>query len=251
MITKYFTATATPVIPASKQHATITSGKVLFDWTELEIPRGSSALRGVTILSRPKGDATPTSNIVSMQLFFSKTNTISFGTIGANPDRVPNNDFLGRIEIEEANYSHGNLLGTAVATSGKASNSGTDLTPIVLTGTPTNGANVGYDKVYVAAIATGTFDGASINTVASTAAAGTTVVCDGVSFLNENHFLPGDVLQAATTVGANAADTVFGTIASITNATTLELTTTSLDSFVDGTILINQNPIRVICSFEK
>ena len=248
---KYFTSTAIPTIPASLQHATITTGKVLFNWTELEVPKGSSALRGITILVRPKGNATPTSNRVPMQLLFSKTDTVSLGTIGGNPDKSPSNDFIGRIEIEVENYSHGNLLSTAVATSGKASNSGTDLTPIVLTGDPTSGTNVGYDKIYVGAISTGTFDGESINTVAATAAAGTTVVCNGTSFDNTNHFLPGDVLQSATTVGANDADTVMGTIASVTNGTTLELTTTSLDSFVDGTILINQNPIRIICSFEK
>tara|TARA_R110001606_G_C15186630_1_gene630032 strand:+ start:43 stop:795 length:753 start_codon:yes stop_codon:yes gene_type:complete len=248
---KYFTSTAIPTIPASAQHATIVSGRVLFDWTELEIPKGSSALRGLTILMRPKGDATPTSNRVSMELVFSKTNTVSLGTAGVAPNKLPSNDFLGRIEIETSNYSQATMLSTSVATSGKGSNNGTDLTPIVLTGGPTSGTNVGYDKIYVAAIATNTFNGTSINTVASTAAAGTTVVCDGTSFLNANHFLPGDVLQSATTVGANDADTVMGTIASITNATTLELTTTSLDTFVDGTILINQNPIRVICSFEK
>jgi hypothetical protein len=248
---KFFTATAVPTIPASKQHATIVSGRVLFDWTEIEIPKGAASLNSVSVLIRAKPAATPVTNRLDFQLVFSKTNTISLGTVGAVPDLSPSNDFIGRMEFETENYSNAGMICTSVATSGKGSNNGTDVTPIVLEGDPNSGTNVGYDKIYVAAIAGGTFDWESINTVASTAAAGTTVVCDGTSFLNANHFLPGDILQSATTVGANAADTVMGTIASITNATTLELTTTSLDVFVDGAILINQNPIRVVCSFEK
>ena len=246
----YFTADVKPTIAASKQHvAAFTAGDVLFDWTEVQIPKGTSRIIGAAVLVRPKGNATPTANPFGFFMVFSKTNTQTLGALNGVPDKVPSNDLLGLLEVEStSSYVHANLK-TNIGMAGRASNTSTQANVLI---TPSQtGDNVGYDKFYVGGIANGAFDFRSINTVASTAAAGTTVVCDGSSFLNADHFLPGDILQSATTVGANAADTVMGTVASITNATTLELTTTSLDVFVDGAILYDQNPIRIILFLEQ
>ena len=139
---KFFTVDVKPTIPASIQHlGAFSAGNVLFDWTAVQIPKGSALLRSVTALVRPKGDATPTANRFSFDLLFSSTDTVSLGTLHAAANHVPSNDFLGRIEFENANYSHAALQSTAVATSGKGSNSGMDLGPLVLTPKMTDPVN--------------------------------------------------------------------------------------------------------------
>ena len=253
MINKYFSVDVAPTIAASLQHtAAFAGGDVLFDWTPFQVPKGSSALHSAVALVRPKGDAAATINNFGFNLVFSKTNTQSLGTANSAPAQRPSNDILGMVEFEDVNYGHSNMSSTAVATMGKASNNGKDNPVLVLTGDPDSGDNVGYDTLYVAAIATGAFDFRSIHLIASTASAGTTVVVDAVADLTFlEHFIPGDILQVATTVGDSAADTIMGTVASITNATTLELTGTSEDVFVDGAILYNTSPIKLKLSFEK
>ena len=252
MINKYFTVDVAPTILASLQNSAFAGGDVLFDWTPFQVPKGSSALHSAVALVRPKGNATATINNFGFNLVFSKTNTQSLGTPNSVPAQRPSNDILGVVEFEPENYGHGNMSSTAVATMGKASNSGRDNPVLVLTGDPDSGDNVGYDTLYVAAIATGAFDFTSIHLVAADAAAGTTVTVDvvsGLTFLE--HFIPGDILQVATTVGDNAADTIMGTVASITDAKILELTDTSEDVFVNGAILYNTSPIKLKLSFEK
>ena len=47
---RYFSVEVKPTLPASKQHAAaFTAGDVLFDYTEFEIPKGTSRLIGATM----------------------------------------------------------------------------------------------------------------------------------------------------------------------------------------------------------
>ena len=46
------------------------------------------------MLVRPKGDAGPTVNTFSVEVLFSKTNTVSLGTVNAAVDHRPSNDLL-------------------------------------------------------------------------------------------------------------------------------------------------------------
>ena len=257
---KFFTVDVRPTIPASIQHlGAFSAGDVLFDWTAVQIPKGSALLRSVTALVRPKGDATPTANRFSFDLLFSSTDTVSLGTLHAATVHTPSNDFLGRIEFETANYAHGSLQSTAIATSGKGSNSGMDLGPLVLTPKMTDPVNYtyqtpGFDTVYVGAIATDAFDFSSITAIAEDTAAGNAdsqaITTDGTSMDNTEHFIAGDVLHIGTSVGEPLADSLIGTVDSVA-ARTITLTDTSATALVDGDILYNIHPIKLILSFER
>ena len=111
---KYFTSTCKPTIAASKQHAgAFSAGHVLFDWTELEVPKGTSCIRSVTMLTRPKGDAGPTANQFTLSLLYSTSDTTSLGTVRAAPDKVPNDDIIGVTEFSSNNYARSSVISTS------------------------------------------------------------------------------------------------------------------------------------------
>ena len=251
----YFTVDVKPTIAASKQHAgAFTAGDVLFDWTEVQIPKGTSKVIGAAALVRPKGNATPTANPFGIFMVFSKTNTQTLGTINSAPDKVPTNDLLGLLEIEDtSSYPPSQLKSTTIGMAGRASNTSTQANVLI---TPSQtGDNVGYDKFYVAGIASGAFDFTSINAIAedtAAEAAGSQVITmDGSSMDVRHHFIDGDVVHIGTTVGAPAADSLIGTVASADSATQITLDAVSPTLLVDGDILYNIHPIRIILFFEQ
>ena len=248
---RYFSVEVKPTIAASKQHAAFSGGDVLFDWVEFEIPKGTSRLIGATMLVRPKGNNTPTGNKFGSFLIFSKTNTVSYGTPNSAQTTIPSNDFLGFIEIaEEDNFTIG--AGTAIGMAGRGSNNSSVEPGLLLTGSQT-GSNVGYDKLYVAAQALGAFDFTSVVAIAEDTDAehanSQVITTDGT--VDESKiFAVGDVLHIGTTVGTPAADSLIGTVAAVAdNLVTLEAV--SPTALVDGDILYNIHPIRLILHFEK
>tara|TARA_R110002020_G_scaffold264204_1_gene478940 strand:- start:48 stop:809 length:762 start_codon:yes stop_codon:yes gene_type:complete len=250
---RYFSVEVKPTLPASKQHAAaFTAGDVLFDYTEFEIPKGTSRLIGATMITRPKGNATPTGNKFGAFLIFSKTNTTGYGTVNSAQTNVPSNDFLGLLELETTtSYSLG--AGTAVGMTGRASNTSSQAN-VLLTGSQT-GSSVGYDKLYVAAQANGAFDFTSINAIAESGAADAAstqvITMDGSSMDVRDHFIAGDVVHIGTSAGTPAADSLIGTVASADSATQITLDAVSPTALVDGDILYNIHPIRLILHFEK
>ena len=248
---RYFSVEVKPTIPASKQNsAAFGAGDVLFDWVEFEIPKGTSRLIGATMITRPKGNATPTGNKFGSFLVFSKTNTVSYGTVNSAPTKTPSNDYLGFLELEDTtSFTLGS--GTNIGMSGRASNTSSQAN-LLLTGSQT-GTNVGYDKLYMAAQANGLFDFRSVIAIAEDTdaddAASQVITTDGS--VDESQILAvGDVLHIGTTVGTPAADSLIGTVAAVAdNLVTLEAV--SPTDLVDGDILYNINPIRVILHFEK
>ena len=77
-----------------------------------------------------------------------------------------------------------------------------------------------------------------------TASPGTTLATDGSSMDIREHFLSGDVLHAHD-------DAVIGTIASVTDAHDLELTTAiSTGVLEDDDYVYNIHPMRIILGFE-
>ena len=66
MYTKYFTTDIAPLLPASKQHiGAFTIGDVLFDWTEVLVPKGTSkvigaAMQAISPTSTPTSTTTTT-----------------------------------------------------------------------------------------------------------------------------------------------------------------------------------------------
>ena len=252
MIGRFFTVTKKIEIAASKQHAAvIDAGKVLADWQAIQIPRGSACLRSITMLVRPKGDASPTDNNIAADIVFSKTNTVSLGTVGAAAAHNPNPDIIGLIEFETGNYGSSALQSTAVATTSMQGDTEAATVPLVLEGIPTSGDNVGYDTVYVGVVAKGTFDfrtlirlnDASGNMDVS--AAGTTIATDGSGMDIQEHFAAGDILHAFD-------DAVIGTVSSVTDATDLELTSNfTASALADDDFVFNLHPITLVLGFEK
>jgi len=251
----YFTADVKPTIAASKQHAgAFTIGDVLFDWTEVQIPKGTSRVIGAAALVRPKGNSGSAANLFGFFLVFSKTNTQTFGVINSTPTRVPTNDLLGILEIESTtSYLASTLKSTQIGMAGRASNTSSQANVLI---TPSQtGDNVGYDKFYVAGMANGAFDFSSINAIAEDTDAehadSKVITMDGSSMDVRHSFINGDVVHIGTSEGTPAADSLIGTVASADSATQITLDAVSPTALVDGDILYNINPIRIILFFEQ
>ena len=257
MASKYFTVEKLMPIAASKQHAAaFTAGDVLVDWQEIEVPRGSNLLKSLVMLVRPKGDAGPTVNTLSVEVLFSKTNTVSLGTVNADADHKPNPDIIGMIEIDSGNYGTTSINSVAVATTSTNGNTESASPPLVLQGDPTSGDNVGFDTIYVGILSRhADIDFISINAIAEAGTAGAAstqvITMDGTSMDVREHFAVGDIVHIGTSVGTPAADSLIGTIASVDSDTQLTLESTSATDLVDGDILYNLHPITLVLGFER
>jgi hypothetical protein len=252
MARHYHSVELLPTIAASIQHAgTFANNSILFDWTPIQVPKGSNALISAVVLVRSKGDATPTANHVKMDLLFSKTNTVSLGTQRVAPLHHPNNDIMGHVNLEASHYALAGVSGSSVGTMGASE----ARHPLILTGDINTGDNVGYDTIYVAGVAGETVDFQSINAIAEAGAADAAstqvITMDGTSMDVREHFAAGDIVHIGTTVGTPAADSLIGTIASADSTTQITLEAVSPTALVDGDILYNINPIKIILSFER
>ena len=255
----YFNVTVKPEIPASKQHtAAFSAGDALFGWVSFEIPKGGAKLIGATMMVRPKGNATPSPNEKGAYLVFATNDNQTIGTINSAPANQPSNDFIGFVEFDDATSFAQSMRSTSVAVSGRAASDNADHPSIVFAreeGSEGQGSSVGYDKFYMRGIANGSFDFTSINAIAEDTDAdhanSKVITMDGTSMDVREHFIAGDVLHIGTTVGTPAADSLIGTVASADSATQITLEAVSPTALVDGDILYNINPIRVLLHFEN
>ena len=256
MASKYFTVAVKPTVTASLQHtAAFGSGEVLFDWTSFQVPRGANKLVSATAMVRAKGDATPTANPFGLQLLFSSTNTVSLGTINSAPDHRPSDDFLGFVEFAAASYTAASMQSTAVAVVAKGDDV-TNFAPLILEGNIGTGDNVGYDTIYVGGVTQGAFDwSSSLNAIAEDTDAehadSKVITMDGISMDVRAHFIAGDVVHIGTSVGTPAADSLIGTVASADSATQITLNDVSPTALVDGDILYNIHPVKLLLQFER
>ena len=258
-MTTYFTKEIKPTVPASKQHAgAFGSGTILFDWTEFKIPSGGAKLIGASVLVRPKGDATPTANNVALGVLFSKGSSTgtpsSLGTVQSTLENTPRNDYMGVIEFPTGNFGPATGKGTVVAQSSGASGSGS-FTPIVFSQENATHRSAAEDTFYIAGFSNGNINFQSINAIAETgaedAASTQVITMDGTGMDVREHFIAGDVVHIGTSVGSPAADSLIGTVASADSATQITLEAVSPTALVDGDILYNIHPIRVLLHFEK
>jgi len=248
----YFTVDLKPDFTASLLQSGTANGKVLFDWTPIQVPKGTVCLRSVVALIRPKGDATPTNNDFPFDLYFSTTNTTSLGVYAGDLTHNPHNDYIGAVGFLASNYgSSGHNNGTVVAVAGGRAGDGSEDFGVPIIMTPIESASAGFDTIYVAGFSQDAFNFVTINTIETTEAASTTIHCDGSSMDLRHHFLPGDVLHTATTVGAADADTLIGTVLTVDSTTNITLTDTAAVTHVDGTLIMNINPIRIRLGFEQ
>ena len=247
----YFTVDLKPDYTASiLQAGAFGVGKILFDWTPIQVPKGTVCLKSVVALVRPKGDATPTANPFAFDLYFSKSNTNSLGTVRANTSHFANNDYLGVVEMPIGSFGQATNNGTVVATSiGGGGDGEQAATPVIMTATESHSA--GFDTIYVGAIAQGNFNFITINTIETSEEATATIHCDGSGMDLREHFLPGDVLHTATELSDVPANSLIGTVLTVDSATNLTLTETAAVKHIDGTLVMNINPIRIRLGFEQ
>ena len=255
MYSKFFTTAIKPTIAASIQHiGAFTSGDLLFDWTSFQIPKGGAKLVNLTVLVRPKGDGGPTPNDNSITFLFSSSDTVSLGTAHGTVDNRPSNDFLGVVEISSNHYSQTTHNSTSIGTMGVGSSGTANLpmTPLVLEGDGTSA----YDTLYIAGVAAdGSMNFESLNAIAEDTDAehanSQVITTDGSGMDVREHFMDGDVVHIGTSEGTPAADSLIGTIASADGASQVTLDAVSPTALVDGDILYNINPIRIILQFER
>mgnify|MGYP003315183577 CR=1 FL=1 len=160
---------------------------------------------------------------------------------------MPFPDTIGLIEITTGHYGINVFNSTVIATTNNNGDTENAGIPIVLTGNPTSGDNVGYDTIYVGIVASGNFDFTSINAVNETgfsAGAQTVITMDGSGMDVREHFAPGDILHAQD-------DAVLGTLASADSATQLTLTAANTDAIAEDDIIYNLHPITLVLGFEK
>ena len=258
----YFNVTVVPEIAASKQNAAaFSAADNLFGWVSFEIPKGGARLIGATMMVRPKGNASPTANEFGAYLVFATNDTQPIGVINSAPSRTPSNDFIGFVEFDDATSYASTINSTSLAVTGRSSTDNNTHPSIVFAredGSEGQGSSVGYDKFYMRGIANGAFDFVSINKIAeagAASAASTQVItmddgAAGTTMDCTEHFIAGDVLHIGTAVGGAAADSLIGTVASVT-AQEITLEAVSPTELVDGDIIYNLNPIRVVLHFEN
>ena len=256
---KYFNVTVKPPIDvAALAGGNITDAEVLFDWHGFDIPKGAARLIGITALYTGKNGVryAPT----DYELFWAKsnadgTNPITLGDDGAVVDTFGwFNNIIGKtyVDASEQNNDADLITGSIQspnANGGKSNQAGetnrdSSQSALVLQGAPDSGTNVGFDKIYVAAIAKGTHNwGAS------------TVVSDGTQSTSSPIITvktvsaiitcgPGDVLRDENGL-------LFGTVKTVDSATKITLEANSASATTDENLVYNTTPITLILSFEK
>ena len=214
---KYFnSAVITPLVTASVQHARFAEGDIVFDWTSFDIPRGAARLLGATITYRHNKVA---SQVGCFDLVFAKddgTNSwyssdTSLGTGNAllGATNYANTDIIGFLPGKLTDMPGEGVLATAAAyQTSTAIDSSIVLEPSEASG---GGANVGYDRYYVAGLSSGALDLRSLvafdDDIDVSGEDGTLTDLDGTA--PNVVFAAGDILHAED-------DIIIGEVASVT-----------------------------------
>tara|TARA_R110002020_G_scaffold54851_1_gene152583 strand:- start:303 stop:1058 length:756 start_codon:yes stop_codon:yes gene_type:complete len=251
MINKYFTVTKKISIPASVQHAgVISAGNLIADWQPIQVPKGVSCLRNLTLLARPKGNSTPTTNIFNCEIYFAKTDTFSLGTVGGAVTHFPMPDVTGFIRLDDGFFGINVTNGTSIASTSNNGNEEQGGLPLILEGDPNSGDNVGLDTIYVGIISNGNWNWGdspstanAINEDSFDAGAQTVITLDGTTDIRE-HFAIGDVLHAQD-------DAVIGTVATVDSTTQVTLTAANTDAIENNDNVYNLHPLTLVLGFEK
>jgi len=238
-----------PIIPASRQHSgTFGDGTILWDWLAFEVPKGSSKLISVTAIIRGTDGAAQ--GALPIDLVFGRSidgvPPPSLGTVGAAVTTFNwANNIAGYHSIVAGDYTDADLVTLRVAQSGITTGS----KELVLTGEPISGHNVGYDTLYVAALAKAVFDfrgTVQIATARDAAAVASSAALSGVLKTKsaEVNFSAGDVLH-------DDEDLVLGEIQSIESSTAITYRAgTQDDVHALNRRVYNIHPVSLILGFE-
>ena len=248
---KYYTVTSKPTIPAKTQHggvsAAIAVNDLVFDWVELQIPRGSSKLVSLTMIFRNNATGKPTD--FAGDIYFSNSGG-SGGDSGDGDGSGGVNFGVGHNTPNALPMKAGSLIGkTSFATSDWCE-SGVTFSAMTINPNIVLTSKAGSDKVYYC-VTTQTnnhpdFE-SGVYVAESNFGAGeqTAITVDDSSGGSSNAatvFAPGDVIHADN-------NEALGTVSSI-NATTITLTAPNIDACNDNKRLYNINPITLIFGFE-
>ena len=259
MVNKYFTVTVKPTIDVAALAAgNITNAEILFDWAAFDVPKGASRLIGITARYTGKNGVayTPT----DIELFFAKSiNTIAPGTLGDDGAVVDTHGWfpnvIGKTYLDMNNGSNdadlimGNIIVSAAPGGGTAGQANANNLPmnngLVLQGEPGSGVNVGYDRLYVAAIAKDTHNwGASTMECGSGLATTSPVLA--VTDLSPilSGIGPGDVLR-------DEDNNLLGTVKTVDSATQMTMEDDLGNASAAGKLVYNTCPVTLVLSFEK
>jgi len=261
---KYFNVTVKPVIDVAALHAgNITNGEVLFDWFGFDIPKGAARLVGVTALYRGKNGADYTP--ADFELFWAKgekhpnsNGVLTPITLGDDGGAVDTPGWFHLIQgktyidssrgTNDGDLIYGNVINASIVGGGspdaatitrEASENG-----LVLQGEPDSGTNVGYDKIYVSAIAKGTHAWGAGEMVVGTITPTDSpiIIVKTLSTLLTLGF--GDVLK-------DEDDQALGTVKTVDSATQITLEANCANASEVDKIVYNTTPITLLLSFEK
>ena len=230
-----------PYIQASLQHAgAFAADDVLFNWTEVKVPKTNCRLHGCTVMMRGTNGARQEH---AFDLYFSKSDDYSLGTVNSAVSMQPNNDLVGSVPVKTKYYTDG--LNTMEAINVERTQVVTALPDRHSDDFPPRGVlNTGVRSLFIAAVAQDAIDFQS--TVKTTAAhsAGDTndITVDTTSALI--NFSKGDLIHAHD-------DAVVGTLGSVPDATSLILENNTLNAqaIANNDDLYNVNPITIYLNF--
>jgi hypothetical protein len=252
-VSKFFTTEIKPaftdvaqIIASNKADAAFSAGDVLFDWQEMQMPRGAAKLKDINVMLRG------THTAGAMQFFFAKPNSdgtapSSIGTPNATANGTGYYDnVLGAVVIDDTAVK--NRLDFMDVYSMGAGASGDQMAAIVVESAAEYGQNVGYDKVYVACVGHQNF-ALNFSTNVVTAGAHTDDATNDITVTaaaDPRHFFQkGDVLHI------HDVNTAIGTVSSLPDATSIILTSNNVGAIASADEIVNLSPIKCIFSWEK
>tara|TARA_Y100000356_G_C11184778_1_gene248806 strand:+ start:40 stop:840 length:801 start_codon:yes stop_codon:yes gene_type:complete len=238
----------------------IAGGDIIFNWTAVDIPKGSCMLQSIQAYVNAEDGAYAAGSLTDYEIMFAKSvdgvAPPALGAIGAAQTACGElrHHLIGAMRLESS-ASEGTLSKTTFGvvymscTNSNGDNGGRGASlPIVMDLEPDSGTNVGFDKLYVAALqvsarnyGTGVLANGAVD---ASSAQATEIVVDGVDA--RKLFSVGD------TVYVHDLDTpIPGTL---TKVEELKLTFSEANTTVDiadNDELLNANPIRIKLGFER
>ena len=240
--------------------ADISGGDIIFNWTAIDIPKGSCMLQSIQAYVNAEDGAYGAGSLTDYEIMFAKSvNGVAppaLGDIGGAQTACGElrHHLVGAMRLESSS-TEGTLSKTTFGVvymactnaNGVYGGRGASL-PIVMDLEPDSGTNVGFDKLYVAALQV------------SARNYGTGVLADGAVDASSAQSTTITVKTVDATKLFSVGDQVYvmdldtpipGTLTKV-EATTLTFSeaNTTVD-IADGDELLNANPIRIKLGFER
>ena len=233
-----------------KSHVDIGVRTLVFDWTEILIPKGGCMLRSITaIVNAEDGAYSGANSLTDYHLHFAKSfNGVApttMGAIGGNQTACFDlkDHHVGSIMLN-GDAAGGSVSGTAFHVSYSSHDKEGNGLPMVIDLDVAKG-EVGYGKLYVCGtqISARHYNTGVIVNGAITSDTETTITVDGVAATK--------IFSVGDTVYLHDVDTALGTIQSLTDTTiTLNAAIAGGTDLADDDELLNANPMKFTMGFE-